>query len=185
MTLSRRPPRGLCTLVASHPIPAHQQESGIGHQVEQVVELAISIITSPTVQLGLDLQYPNLGAAKRRVRLVGVHQRPPDLLAFQRSHCMTCWSPSPCVRLSRTPRRVVTPATTTRPPSHPNGPQPGRACLPSTRVGEGRRPLDGSHVHRAIDQPGRCPALLRQHRHGYAADLHHGLPTVGTRRLRS
>jgi len=44
---------------------------------------------------------------------------------------------------------------------------------------------DGSHVHHVIDRSGRRPALLRQHRHAYAADLQRGLPTIGTRQLRS
>jgi hypothetical protein len=48
-----------------------------------------------------------------------------------------------------------------------------------------RRPPDGSHVHQAIDRSARRPALLRQHRHAYAADLQHGLPTGRTTRLRS
>ena len=48
------------TLVPAHPIPCHQQERGIGNEVEQIVEPAMRIIASPTVQLGLDLQYPLL-----------------------------------------------------------------------------------------------------------------------------
>ena len=47
------------------------------------------------------------------------------------------------------------------------------------------RPRDGSHVHHAIDQPVRRPALPRQHRHAYAAGFQRGLPTAGTKRLRS
>jgi hypothetical protein len=47
------------------------------------------------------------------------------------------------------------------------------------------RPRDGSHVHHAIDQPVRRPALPRQHRHAYAAGIQRGLPTAGTKRLRS
>jgi hypothetical protein len=38
---------------------------------------------------------------------------------------------------------------------------------------------------RGIDRPGWYPALLRQHRHGYAADLHHDLFVGGLNRLRS
>ena len=41
------------------------------------------------------------------------------------------------------------------------------------------------HVHRTIDRSGRHPALPRQHRRAYAADLRRGLPTDGQRRLRS
>lgn len=55
-----RSPRSPGTLVASHPIPRHRQEGGIGHEVEQVGEPAMRIIASPTVQFSLDLQYPSL-----------------------------------------------------------------------------------------------------------------------------
>jgi hypothetical protein len=69
------------------------------------------------------------------------------------------------------------------------GPRLRTASLPaSTRLAAGSKqtvPQDGSHVHQIIDWSGRRPALLRQHRHGYAAGLHRGLPTAGTRRLRS
>jgi len=49
------------SLVAPHPIPRHLQEGGIGDEVEQITEPAMRIIAGPTVQLGLDLQYPALG----------------------------------------------------------------------------------------------------------------------------
>ncbi len=49
----------------------------------------------------------------------------------------------------------------------------------------GRATAGGSHVHCAIDQSGRRPALLRQHRHAYAAGLQHGLLTANLIRLRS
>ena len=69
------------------------------------------------------------------------------------------------------------------------GPRLRTASLPaSTRLAAGSKqtvPQDGSHVHQIIDRSGRRPALLRQHRHGYAAGLHRGLPTAGTKRLRS
>lgn len=39
------------------------------------------IITGPTVQLGLDLQYPKLGTHQRRFQLVGVHRRSPGIPA--------------------------------------------------------------------------------------------------------
>jgi len=49
------------TLVAPHPIPCDQQERGIGDEIEQITEPAMRITTGPTVQLGLNLQYPKLG----------------------------------------------------------------------------------------------------------------------------
>src|SRR5262245_56009582 len=104
------------------------------------------IITSPTVQLGLDLQYPALRLIQGVLQLVGVHRRPPDIPVRQP---LTCWPPSPCGRLSRPPRRAVTPATTTGPPPHPqpsagNGPAHRRAGCPAARAA-----ADGSHVHHA------------------------------------
>jgi len=63
------------TLVAPHPIPRNQKERGIGDEVEQVVEPAMRIITSPTVQLGLDLQYPVLGHDRGVLQFVGIHRR--------------------------------------------------------------------------------------------------------------
>ena len=54
---------------------------------------------------------------------------------------------------------------------------PGRAA------GRGRR--DGSHVHSPTVRRGRRPAMPLQHRHGYAADLHRGLPVGDITRPRS
>jgi hypothetical protein len=49
------------SLISPHPKPRNQQERGIGDEIEQIIEPAMRIITSPAVQLGLDLQYPALG----------------------------------------------------------------------------------------------------------------------------
>ena len=49
-------------LIAPHPIPRDQQERGIGDEIKQIIEPAMRIITGPTVQLGLDLQYPALSS---------------------------------------------------------------------------------------------------------------------------
>ena len=46
--------------------------------------------------------------------------------------------------------------------------------LAATREGDRR---DGSHVHSRTVRRGRRPAMPLQHRHGYAAGLHRGLPT--------
>jgi hypothetical protein len=56
----------LGTLVVPHPIPRDQKERGIGDKVEQIVKPAMGVITGPTVQLRLDLQYPMLRLIKRR-----------------------------------------------------------------------------------------------------------------------
>ena len=61
--------------------------------------------------------------------------------------------------------------------------------LPATGLAgrRGGRPRDGSHVHHCTGRRGRCPALPRQPRHEYAADLPRGLrrrPTYDRRRSR-
>src|SRR5215204_94269 len=97
-------PSGARTPIAPNPRPGHRQERGIDDQVEQVVKPASSILTGPSVQLGLDLQYPD--PVLDRTRCVGVHWRPPDLPApVLRTRCR----PWPCGRLSR-------PRTTTAAP---------------------------------------------------------------------
>ena len=58
---------------------ATSRNAGIGNEVEQVVEPAMRIIASPTVQLGLDLQYPALGSIEAVLQFVGIHRRPPDI----------------------------------------------------------------------------------------------------------
>lgn len=68
-------PGGACTLVAPHPNPGHRQEAGIGNEIEQVVKPAMRIITSLTVQLGLNLQDPALGLYQGPLQLVGIHRR--------------------------------------------------------------------------------------------------------------
>ena len=123
------------------------------------------------MQLRLDLQYPKLGLDQRLLQFVGIHRR-PCLLTFQQLGCLTCWPPSPCDRLSRSPRRVVTPATTTRPPPHPS--VTGRDGPAETGLsGGGARSQhwNGSHVHHAIDRsvsvalgstPAASPRLRRR-----------------------
>jgi site-specific DNA recombinase len=87
-------------LVSPHPIPGHPKEAGIGDEVEQIIEPATRVIAGPTVQLGLDLQYPALRPKQSVLRFAGVHRRPSGLPA---PRLPTCWSPSPCDRLSRPP----------------------------------------------------------------------------------
>jgi hypothetical protein len=168
-------PGGLRTLVAPHPVPRDKQERRVGHEVEQVVEPAMRIINSPTVQLGLNLQYPVLRRKSGGLQLAGIHRRPPGIPA---SSLLTCWPPSPCARLSRA-------RTTTGPPPHPAAVGRHRACPPPDRIA--RREGDRGWFPRSlrIGRSGRRPAIPRQHRHAYAADLQRGLPTVCWNRLRS
>ena len=138
----------------------------------------MSIITGPSVQLGLDLPYPTLGSIEFERQLVGIHRRSPGLPA---SSLPACWPPSPCGRLSRPPWRVVTPATTTGPPPRPAPTAGQRACPLPHWLHERRATPDGSHVHHATDRRGRRPALPQRHRHDYAVGFHRGLPPRGIR----
>ena len=135
-----------CTLVAPHPIPRHQQERGIGDEVEQIIEPAMRIITGPTVQFGLDLSYPSFGPIQGRLQFVGIHRRlsehssvlPADLLA---PFAM-------CAPLVRSDYYGAS--------APPDGHQPATG-LPIGRAGcaAGRATADGSHVHTSsIDQVG-------------------------------
>jgi hypothetical protein len=67
------------------------------------------IVVRPTVQLGLDLQYPLPGSQQAQQWFTRIHQRSPGIPALR---LLTCWLPSPCDRLSR-------PRTTTEPPLRP------------------------------------------------------------------
>jgi len=80
-------PGGACPLVTPHPIPRNQKKRRIGDEVVQIIEPAIRIITGPTVQLGLDLQYPALCLQQNLVRTVGIHQRPPGIPALSLPTC--------------------------------------------------------------------------------------------------
>ncbi len=90
---------GACSLVVPHPIPGHQEEPGVGDEIEQIIEPAMRIITSPTVQLGLDLQYPDLGPRQGRSQFVGIHQR--KLLTFRYSTADLLAPFAMCVSLAR------------------------------------------------------------------------------------
>ena len=153
------------TLVAPHPIPRHQQERRIADEVEQIIEPAMSIITGPSVQFGLDLPYPTLGSIEFERQLVGIHRRSPGLPT---SSLPACWPPWPCGRLSRPPWRVVTPATTTGPPPRPtpsagNAPARTRAgCTGEGDVGRfPRSPRNRSTGSASSSAPAASPRLRR------------------------
>ena len=69
----------------------------------------------------------------------------------------------PGLRLLRGLRPVAAPSDDGDPARHRPGWSAGRATG------------DSSHVHHTADRRGGCPAIPLQPRHGYAADLHHGL----------
>ncbi len=63
-----------CPSVPPYPIPRNGEEGGIGDEVEQVIEPTSWVVGSPSVQLGLDLQYPGLGLVEVGPRRAGVHR---------------------------------------------------------------------------------------------------------------
>ena len=90
----------------------------------------------PSVQLGLDPQYPRLGLFSRGPRCVGIHRRPPGMPAPQlRTRCR----PSPCPATAGACGRLSRPRTTTAAPSRPMTNNRRRACPPPawTAGGEG------------------------------------------------
>ena len=118
------------SLVAPHPTPPNQQERRVAHEVEQIIEPASRIVGCPSVQLGLDPQYPRLRLfhRRRRPRRDGVHRRPPGLPA---PTLQACCRPSPCGRLSRPP-------STTAAPPPPKAHSRRRTCPPPARQAGGK-----------------------------------------------
>jgi hypothetical protein len=139
-------PGRACSLVAPHPNPGDQKERRVGDEVVKIIEPAMRILAGPTVQLGLNLPYPSLRPIQRELRFVGVHRRqPPGIPA---SSLPTCWSPSPCARLSRA-------RTTTGPPPHPRPPVGNGPAHQPGRIPGGRATVSGSHVHlESLDEGG-------------------------------
>src|SRR4029450_3226413 len=132
-------PGRACALVAPHPTPPNQQERRVTDKVEQVIEPTRTIVGCPSVQLGLDSQYPRLRLlqGQQRRRCAGVHQRPPGLpVPSLRTRC----PPSPWGRLSRPP-------TTTRTPPPPRLSSRRRACPPPAWLASGE------------GDPGRVPTF--------------------------
>jgi hypothetical protein len=68
-------PRCLGSPVRPHPIPGDPKERGIGDEVEQVIEPSMRIFYCPTVQLGLDLQYPAQFLRCGLLQFAGIHRR--------------------------------------------------------------------------------------------------------------
>src|SRR6266540_510558 len=121
---------GAGTLVGPHPTPPNQQQRRVTHEVEQITKPTGPILGCPSVQLGLDPQYPRLCLIKRerRPRRAGIHPRPPSLPV---TLLRACCRPSPCGRLSRPP-------STTAAPSPPKAHSRRRACPPPARQAGGK-----------------------------------------------
>jgi hypothetical protein len=153
--------------VAPHPPPGSDQEGGITNKVVEVIEPATGVVGCPSVQLGLDPQYPRLRLLGRRPR--GAPTFTGVLLACQHQRCGLAAALGHAAgfpglgllrRLRPTPR-----------PAADGGPARRRPGWPAGRATPGQFPRSPR-----TGRPGRCPAGPRQPRHGYAADLHRGLP---------
>ncbi len=114
-----------CSSITPHTIPADRPQGRVANEIEQVIKPMIRTVGRPSVQLGLDLQYPRASLIKARPQRVGIHRRPPGIPA---TALPACWVPSPCDRLSR-------PRTTTNPPSRPGAISRQRACPPAPEGG--------------------------------------------------
>jgi hypothetical protein len=55
-----------CSLIPSHPLPGHHQESGISDKVEHVIKASARIGLRPLMQLGLHGKYPRLRLTRTR-----------------------------------------------------------------------------------------------------------------------
>ena len=62
-------------LVSPDPVPRHDEEGRVGHEVEQIIKAAVGLGRRPTVQLGLDLQYPVLRQDRVAHQSVDIHRR--------------------------------------------------------------------------------------------------------------
>ena len=128
----------------------------------------------PSLQHALDPQYPRLGVSVGD----GASVFTGDLLAFQSTCCgfaalLRHVVGFPDLGLLRGLRPISGSSVDDGPARHRPGWTAGRA-IPRWFP---RSPCTGRR--------GRCPALLRQSRHGYAAGLPRGLPTGIRNRLRS
>ena len=159
-------------LVALDPTPPNQQERRITDEVVEVTEPTCLLVGCPSVQLGLD---PSTRAPACSAVGHGASVFTGVLLACQLPGCglaaalrhapplLGRVAGSPDLGLLRRLRPVLRPTADGGPARH----RPGR---PAGRAVPGRFPRSPSTGRR-----GRCPAIPRQPRHGYAADLPRGL----------
>lgn len=84
-------------------------------------------VIGPSVQPGLDLQYPHRGLLERWRWCAGIHRRPPGIpVPGLRTRCL----PFPCTRLSRA-------LSTTNAPPHRGVISRRRTCPPPAQLGGG------------------------------------------------
>ena len=160
------------TLVAPYPIPGHQQESGVGDEVEQIIEPAVRIIYCPSVQLGLDLQYPALCRQQSLLRFVGIHRRSSWPSRTSAADLLAPFALRPAFPTSMAGRYARDYYGASALPGVHSG---QRACPFPYWLHETRATPDSSHVHHLTDRRAGRPALLLRHRHDYAVGIRRGL----------
>ena len=155
--------------IARYPLPRVHQKRRVIDQVEQVTEPASSILTRPTVQFDLHPSYrPESRIDIRPLHSTGVHR-----CIFE--HCILSLTDTlpPFPMCAGSPRLGVlrrlrpTPSVGRHrayPPPHPQA---------GSRRWSGKKVVPTFTVVRST---GEAPALPLRHRHGYAVDLHRGLP---------
>jgi hypothetical protein len=130
------PGRGVTVSGGPFPRPAPPNRTCAFPRIRLSTSPCRRAMTVPSVQLGLDPQYPRPGLFRRGPRRVGIHRRPPGMPAPQlRTRCR----PSPCPATAGTCGRLSRPRTTTAAPSRPATNSRRRACPPPawTAGGEG------------------------------------------------
>jgi hypothetical protein len=97
----------------------------------------------------------------------------------RRSSPASSWPASPTTAVSLGPFAMWSAFPAYYGTSVPSSSHQQTVCLPAVVPGgpTGRGLDGGSHVHPLTGRRDRRPALPLQPRHGYAADLHHGLPS--------
>ena len=172
-------------LITPHANPRHQKERGIADKVVQIIKPAMRIITSPSVQLGLDPQYPALRLVEGvlQLRIAGIHRRTSRHSILLTAGLLAPLALRPALPASAAGRYARDYYGASAPPVAISR---RRACPPArleTRK-DGRPRAVPTFTSRPFDELG-AQLLPRQHRHGYAADLHRGLLTGETNRHRS
>jgi hypothetical protein len=157
--------------VTPHPTPRLCENIGVIDKVVEVIEPTTRIVGRPTMQLGLNMQYPEIRHEPSRLvipvfQFTGVHQR---LLLWQSQDCGSAAllrrvHGFPVLGLLRGLRPTTEPCTD----GVCSRSRPG---WPTGRETRSWFPRSLSTVRRD-----RRPALPLWPRHGYAADLHRGLP---------
>jgi len=163
-------PRGARPLIPPHPFPRDREEIRVINEVEQIIEPAARILGRPKVQLGLHPQYPLFRRVRIRPdqRLTSIHQ------CLQPLQYVACLNPLG-------PFAMCPPLAS---PDYYGPSAPPRSHRRTTRQPAPARPGGGHRTGTTgrfprsprTDRWVRWPALPQRHRHGYAADIHRGLP---------